>query len=248
MQALEGKVALVTGASRGIGAAIARQMIGEGASLVGLSKSGASEDDLAASDAYVAMAGDVTAPGVAPRAVGTAVERFGQLDVLVNNAGVDLAKPFRETTAKDARRILEVHVIGAMLMMQAALPELHKRDGAIVNVTSRLATIGVPEMSVYGAAKGGLLSLSRGAAVELAADGIRVNAVAPGMTETDLLHEWLADQPDPDAARRKVAAAIPQGRLAAPENVAAAVVFLSSDRARHITGINLPVDGGYTAT
>ena len=138
-------------------------------------------------------------------------------------------------------------MIGAMLMMQAALPALKSHGGAIVNVTSRLAAIGIPEMSVYGAAKGGLLALTRGTAVELAPDGIRVNAVAPGMTETDLMNEWLEATPDPDAARQEVAAANPSGQIATPDDVAAAVIFLSCDRARHITGASLPVDGGYTA-
>ena len=133
-------------------------------------------------------------------------------------------------------------------MIQAAAPALAERGGAIVNVTSRLAHIGVPEMAVYGASKGALRALTHGAAVELAPLGIRVNAVAPGMTETPLFSEWIAERPDPEAARAEVEAQIPLGRLASPEDVAEAIVFLAGDGAAHITGATLPVDGGYTAT
>lgn len=248
MGALEGKVAVITGASRGIGAAIAWRMVCEGARVVGVSRSGeCAHDALASSDRLVSIAGDVTSRGTAPRVMAAAVSQFGPPEILVNNAGVDLAKPLADTTPDEARNQFDVHVVGALLMIQAALPWLRERRGAVVNVTSRLAKIGVAQMAVYGAAKGGLLALTLGAAVELAPYGIRVNAVAPGMTDTDLLREWVASRPDPEAARREVAAAVPQGELATPDDVAAAVIFLASDSARHITGVNLPVDGGYTA-
>jgi NAD(P)-dependent dehydrogenase (short-subunit alcohol dehydrogenase family) len=115
-------------------------------------------------------------------------------------------------------------------------------------VTSRLAVIGVPGMSLYSASKGALLSLTRAAAVELAPRNIRVNAVAPGMTRTPLYEAWLAQQPDPAQTEMSVLAGIPQGRLATAEDVAAAIAFLASDDAAHITGASLPVDGGYTAS
>lgn len=119
--------------------------------------------------------------------------------------------------------------------------------GAIVNVTSRLASIGVPAMAIYGASKGALLALTRAAAVELAPKRVRVNAVAPGMTRTPLFEAWIAARDDPNAMRERVLADIPQGRLAEPGDVAAAIAYLASDDARHVTGASLPVDGGYTA-
>jgi NAD(P)-dependent dehydrogenase (short-subunit alcohol dehydrogenase family) len=114
-------------------------------------------------------------------------------------------------------------------------------------VTSRIASIAIPDLNVYGSAKSALAGLTRGAAIELAAQGIRVNSVAPGLTETPLIRAWIDDQPDPVAFRAQVASTVPQGRFATPEEVAAAITFLVSDGAAHITGASLAVDGGYTA-
>ena len=116
-----------------------------------------------------------------------------------------------------------------------------------MNVTSRLAYVGLPGSAVYGASKGALSSLTRGAAVELARLSIRVNEVAPGLTETPMIDLWIAEQPDPEAFRRERAASIPLERFADPDDVAAAVVYLASDEARSVTGARIAVDGGYTA-
>ncbi len=141
-----------------------------------------------------------------------------------------------------------MNALGPLWATQAATGALAEGGGgAIVNVTSRLAHVGVPEMAVYGAAKGALRALTHGTAIELAPLGIRVNAVAPGMTETPLLTEWLESADDPAARRRSVEERVPLGRLATPDQVAAAILFLASDAASHITGATLPVDGGYTA-
>ena len=187
----------------------------------------------------------VTARRFTGRVVAEAMERHGRLDVLVNNAAIDHTGDVLETPIEEVRELFDVNVFGAMHMLQAAGRAMRDRGGAIVNVTSRLASIGVPSMAMYGAAKGALLSLTRGAAVELAPQRIRVNAVAPGMTRTPLFEAWAAAEGAEvaDAA----AAAIPQGRFATPEEVAAAIAFLASDEAAHITGASLPVDGGYTA-
>lgn len=124
---------------------------------------------------------------------------------------------------------------------------LARGRGSIVNVTSRNASVGVPTMSLYAAAKGALLALTRTAAIEWARSGVRVNAVAPGLTRTPLITTWLEAQPDPEAFEKQVVLTIPQGRMATPEDVAQAILFLASDESAHITGISLPVDGGYTA-
>ena len=194
------------------------------------------------------LAGSVTDPGTADRAVALAAE-VGGVDVLVNNAGLDLLGALTETTEADVRRIFETNFFGALWMLLSVGRELQAlgRGGSIINVTSRLASAGVPGMVVYGASKGALLTLTRGAAVEFAPDGIRVNAVAPGMTATRMFEEYIANQPDGPAALRGVQAAIPLGRLAQPEDIAAAVAYLASDESGHVTGVSIPVDGGFLA-
>ena len=171
------------------------------------------------------------------------------MDILVNNAALDLTQELLETDEDDTRRIFETNVFGALWMLRSVARELSERGrgGSIVNVTSRLASIGVPSMVVYGASKGAVLALTRGAAVELAPLGIRVNAVAPGMTATPMFNAYLAGRSDREEARRSVTEAIPQGRLAEPEDVAAAVAYLAADESAHVTGASIPIDGGYTA-
>jgi len=193
------------------------------------------------------IAGDVADPATAERAVAAAVERFGALDVLVNNAGLDHSAPLASAPLGPVREVFDVNFFGALRFMQAAPPRMFDRGGAIVNVTSRLASIGVPGMSLYGASKGALLALTKGAAVEWAPRGVRVNAVAPGMTDTPLFHEWNEAAADPAAARAQVERGIPQGRLGTTAEVAAAVAYLASEEAGHVTGASLAIDGGYTA-
>jgi NAD(P)-dependent dehydrogenase (short-subunit alcohol dehydrogenase family) len=239
-----GKNVVLTGSTKGIGAAVAERLHREGARLV-----------LVARDAAALEAQTDTLPGTTA-VVGSVAEREtarravdacgGRVDVLVNNAGVDLTSDLLDTPEAAVRRTFETNVFGALWMLQACAGAM-PAGGAVVNVTSRLASIGVPTMAVYSATKGALLALTRGAAVELAPRGIRVNAVAPGLTATPLMREWIAAQDDPVAFEQRVAATIPQGRFAAPEEVAAAAAFLGSDEAEHITGASLAVDGGYTA-
>ena len=239
----EGRVVLVTGASRGVGAVTVSRLLESGARVIAVSRTPADRR----TDQVLELAADLADPASSREAVASGVEAFGRLDALVNNAGLDLAVPLLETSVEDAQRVFAVNALAPLWMIQAAAPALAERGGAIVNVTSRLAHIGVPEMAVYGASKGALRALTHGAAVELAPMGIRVNAVAPGMTETPLFSDWLEERPDPAAARADVEGRIPLGKLATPENVAAAILFLLSDSAAHITGVTLPVDGGYTA-
>jgi NAD(P)-dependent dehydrogenase (short-subunit alcohol dehydrogenase family) len=239
----DSKVVLITGASRGLGAVTVDAFLAEGARVLAVARELPGRDDGRLLD----LEGDVGDPATAAHALEAARTAFGGLDVLVNNAALDLAKPLAETTEDEARRIFEVNALGPLWMIQAAVGALAERSGAIVNVTSRLAHVGVPEMAVYGATKGALRALTHGAAIELAPLGIRVNAVAPGMTETPLLTEWLAASDDPVARRASVEERVPLGKLATPEQVAAAILFLASDAAAHVTGATLPVDGGYTA-
>jgi NAD(P)-dependent dehydrogenase (short-subunit alcohol dehydrogenase family) len=244
----EGKAIVVTGATAGIGAATARRLAGEGGALVLTGRNREAADALVAElgpERTCFVGGDVREPATAERVVATALERHGRLDVLVNNAAVDHTGDVLDAPVHEVREMFDVNFFGALHMLQAAGRAMRGRGGAIVNVSSRLAAIGVPTMALYSASKGALLSLTRGAAIELAPQGIRVNAVAPGQTRTPLFDAWAAAEGEDVAAR--AAAAIPQGRLATPEEVAAAIAYLASDEAAHITGASLPVDGGYTA-
>jgi NAD(P)-dependent dehydrogenase (short-subunit alcohol dehydrogenase family) len=243
-----GKVVVITGATAGIGTATARRLSAEGGLLVLTGRNHAAADTLLAEldpERTCFVAGDIRERSTAERVVAAALERHGRLDVLVNNAAVDHTGDVLETPIEEVRAIFDVNVFGAIHMLQAAGRAMRGRGGAIVNVSSRLASIGVPTMAMYSAAKGALLSLTRAAAVELAPVGIRVNAVAPGMTRTPLFEAW-ADEVGRDVVDA-AAAAIPQRRFATQEDVAAAIAFLASDDAAHITGASLPVDGGYTA-
>jgi NAD(P)-dependent dehydrogenase (short-subunit alcohol dehydrogenase family) len=249
---LEGKVAIVTGGTMGIGLEIARVLLARGAAVLIIGRDGgrgAAALEHLASERAVLYAGDVADPATGRGAVALARERFGAPDVLVNNAAIDHDEPLLDVTPETAEAVFRTNFHGALLMLQAVARDMRDAGtrGAIVNVSSRLASIAVPGMAVYGAAKGALSTLTRGAAIDLAPYGIRVNAVAPGFTETPLLSAWLDQQDDPVGARADAESAIPLGRLGTPADVAFAVAFLASDEAAHVTGVSLAIDGGYTA-
>jgi len=240
---LEGKVAIVTGGTAGIGEATVRLFVEQGARVVIVARHASGHGD--GSTRFVA--GDVVDRRTAQAAV-EAAEEWGGVDVLVNNAAMDWTSSVLETSEEDVRRVLDTNFLGCLLMQQAAGAKMLERGrGSIINVTSRTASVGVPTMGLYAAAKGALLALTRTAAIEWARQGVRVNAVAPGLTRTQLVRTWIDDQPDPAAFEKQVVSTIPQGRMAEPEEVASAILFLASDESKHITGISLAIDGGYTA-
>src|SRR6266487_6510087 len=148
-----------------------------------------------------------------------------------------------------ARRIELGEELVSFLMLKEAARAMRRsgKGGSIINVTSRTASVGVPTMTIYGASKGALLSLTRGAAIDLARYSIRGNAVAPGLTQTPLFEAWLAAQDDPEQFREATVATIPQPRFASPQDVASAILYFASDESSHVTGASLAVDGGYTA-
>ena len=240
---LAGKVAIVTGGTAGIGEATVRLFVEQGARVVIVARHASGPGD----SSMKFVAGDVADKRTAEAAV-QAAEVWGGVDVLVNNAAMDWTSSVLDTSEADVRRVLDTNFLGCLLMQQAAGAKMLERGrGSIVNVTSRTASVGVPTMGLYAAAKGALLALTRTAAIEWARQGVRVNAVAPGLTRTQLVRTWIDGQPDPAAFEKQVVSTIPQGRMAEPEEVASAILFLAGDESRHITGISLAIDGGYTA-
>ena len=251
MGRLEGKVAIVTGATEGIGAAVARLFAAEGARQVLVARRMQPGRNMVKElGEWCArfLSADVADEPTATAAVRTALEDFGRLDVLVNNAAMDLVRDILDTRRDDLERLFAPNFFGAFAMLREAGRVMCERGGgSIVNVTSRNASVGVPSMGAYAAAKGALLTLTRIAAVEWASAGVRVNAVAPGLTDTPLIRAWVDGQPDPAAFEAGLVTSVPLGRMARPEDVALAILYLASDESAHVTGTSIPVDGGYTA-
>jgi NAD(P)-dependent dehydrogenase (short-subunit alcohol dehydrogenase family) len=242
-------VILVTGATSGIGEVIARRLVAEGASVLATGRS-VERGRRLATDVGAGLhfhPADLSDDEAADALTTEAIARFGRLDVLVNNAAVDHTGNLLQVPDKEIRQTFEVNTFAAIRLLQSAAGAMQSRGGAIINITSRLASVGVPTMGIYSASKGAMLALTRAAAVELAPHNIRVNAIAPGMTKTPLYDEWLSSHADPAAAESAVVSRIPLSRLAEPNDVAGAVVYFASDEASYITGASLPIDGGYTA-
>ncbi|WP_214415083.1 SDR family NAD(P)-dependent oxidoreductase [Sphaerisporangium fuscum] len=247
---LAGKVAIVTGAAGGIGAATAARFAAEGASVACVDRRAEAVEAIArriGANAF-AIAADVASPGDNARMVEQTVRRFGGLDILHANAAVQVMGWIEDTDPEQWDRLHSVNLRGVYLGVQAALPALRERGGGSIVITaSLLGIVGDPDMPAYGAMKGGLRSMTRALAAAHGPEGIRVNTICPGDVETELLDEFFAFQPDPDAARARLAERYPLRRFAAPEDVAAAALFLASDDAAYITGTDLVVDGGLLA-
>ncbi len=242
---LAGKVAIITGAARGQGEAEARLFVAEGAQVVLTDVLAEEAAGVAASlgDAAVSTAHDVTDPDAWASAVALAADRFGGVDVLVNNAAVHWVRPLMEERVDDMRRLMDVNLMGAVLGMQAVVPAMQSRGGgAIVNISSLAAQSGFWGHGAYGATKWALRGVSRVAAVELGPLGIRVNSVYPGMIDTAMLPP--AGDPGTDAART---AHLPLGRVGRPGEVAEVVAFLASDASSYLTGAEIVADGGSLA-
>lgn len=242
------RTAVVTGSTSGIGHEIARRLHADGLNVVitGRDEQRGQQVREELGDHAFFIALDLTAVGAPAELAGAAIDTYGRLDVVVNNAAQDHTGNLLDVPVDEIRHLFEVNTIAPLVVLQEAAKRMNG-GGAIINVSSRLATIGVPTMSVYSATKGAINALTTAAAVELADRNIRVNAVAPGMTSTPLYDAWLSAQPDPAQTEREVVGGIPLGRLAAPGDVAAVISFLASEQAAYITGACIPIDGGYTA-
>lgn len=247
MTRFEGRTVVVTGSGSGIGAATARRFAAEGANVVLNGRTREKLDHVAvelAPERTLVEPGDVSDQASAERLIRAAVTRFGRLDVLVNNAGVAPTGPFLDTSVEDWRQVMAVDVDGVFFCTRAALPHLLETKGCIVNVSSVSGLGGDWDMSFYNAAKGAVSNLTRSLALEFGERGVRVNAVNPSLTFTDLTK---TAKNDPELLRR-FADRIPLGRGAEPEEVADVIAFLASHDARFVNGVNLPVDGGLMAS
>jgi NAD(P)-dependent dehydrogenase (short-subunit alcohol dehydrogenase family) len=242
MNDFDGLVAVVTGGASGIGAAIVAELAGRGArvGVLDLDPSGVAETD------HVAAIGcDVADDDSVRAAVAAVVERFGRLDVVVNNAGIGAQGAVGDNPEDEWHRVWDVNVVGIVRVTRAALPHLRRsRSAAVVNTGSIAATQGLPQRALYSATKGAVHALTRAMATDHLHEGIRVNAVAPGTADTPWVARLLAKAEDPGAERAALNARQPHGRLVSADEVAGAVAYLASPRSGSTNGVCLAVDGG----
>jgi 3-oxoacyl-[acyl-carrier protein] reductase len=248
MNRLKGKVAVVTGASKGIGAAIAEHFAAEGAAVVvnyASSKTGADTlvKRIEAKDGRaVAIQADLAKEADVRRLFAETKKAFGKLDILVNNAGVYEFAPLENITAEHFHKQFNLNVLGLLLATQEAVKLMGPEGGSIVNISSVVATMGVPNAAVYSATKGSVNAITSALAKELGPRKIRVNAINPGMVETEGTHSTGITQSD---FRKDIEQKTPLGRIGQPDDIAPAAVFLASPEAGWLTGETLYISGGH---
>lgn len=252
---LTNRVALVTGAAGGIGAAICRRFAEEGACVLLTDSDSEGVEAVAASISAVggraqALTLDVCDENGWQQAIATAVSAFGRLDILVNNAGIALRDTAESATLSDWQRMQRVNGEGVFLGTRAAIGVMKEHGGSIINLSSIAGKIGAPQMASYNFSKGGVCTFSKSAALHCCAQNypIRVNSIHPGFIATDMFDDGFREL-EPEAAERarnKVVRSIPMRRLGRPVDIANGCVFLASDEAGYVTGSELVIDGGYT--
>ena len=253
MKRFQDRVILVSGGGSGIGQAAALAFAREGGRVVVFERGREAARRFEALLGEQGLEGhsltvDVSRARDVQRGVAAVTIRYGAIHVLVNNAGVEHTATLHETAEEDWDRVLGVNLKGVFLLSRQVLPVMVRAGGgAVVNLGSISGLLGWPAYAAYAASKGGVIQLSRQMAVDYARHNIRVNCVCPGTTWTPLVERLFAQEGDPEAAKAAIAARHPLGRFARPEEIAEAILFLASEEASFITGVVLPVDGGYTA-
>jgi len=249
---LEGKRAIVTGAGSGIGRAIALRLASGGARVTLADVDGEAAEKVASE---IGKAGetltrrtDVTNSADVAALVSKTVSEWGGLDVMVNNAGVGVAATVVDTTEEDYEKVMDVCVRGTFFGMKYAIPAIRQSGGgSVINMSSIGALVGLVDRAIYCAAKGAILSMTRAAAMDHVEEGVRVNCIAPGTVDTPWVARITAGYDDPGAAREKMKARQPHGRLVTPEEIASMAAYLASDESGSVIGACMVVDGGMTA-
>lgn len=248
---LKGKVIIITGAKSGIGLATAIRFASEGAKAVVADIKDAHQEvsEITGREAEALFVQvDVSNGSQVAALIEKTLAAFGRLDVLVNNAGIELTKKVTETTEAEWEHLMNVNLKGVFLCSKAAIPVMQRNGGGvIVNVASELGLVGGSEIAAYSASKGGVVQLTKAMAIDHAGDGIRVNCVAPGPVSTPLLEAIIENSSNPEQERQSIVGKTLLKRLARPEEIANVIVFMASDESSYMTGSVVVVDGGWTA-
>lgn len=238
------KVAIVTGGASGLGLAATRKFVTQGVKTIMIGRNEENLSSVAAElgDLCVYKVLDLSNLNAIPQLVQSIVDEYGQIDILVNNAGINFKKQFTEVTDEEFNRVIQTNLNAVFaISREVAKGMLTAGSGSIINISSMAAQYGIPLVIGYTAAKTGIEGMTKAMAVELSPKGIRVNCIAPGFIKTNMSAKALDSDPE---RKQKVMSRTPMGRLGEPEDVAEAIYFLSSDAAKYITGVILPVDGG----
>jgi len=247
---LKGKHCVITGGSSGIGAATVRRFVAEGAEVliadIAIDDANALAQELG--EAVTAVKCDVRKESDVISAAQAAYRRWKQVDVLVNNAGSELNRSYKDMTVEEWDRVLDTDLKGPWLMCKHIVPGMVEAgSGSVINISSLNGLVGFPLSTAYGGAKGGLVVFTRDMAIELASTGVRINCVCPGVIDTGMMERWTDLMPDKEAAKEMLKRAMPIGRMGTAEEVAGAIFFFASDDSSLCQGSVLAVDGGFTA-
>jgi NAD(P)-dependent dehydrogenase (short-subunit alcohol dehydrogenase family) len=247
---LKDKVAIITGAGSGIGRASAVLFAKEGAKVVVVDvvrRGGLETVEIIGNNSGEAtfVETDVSKASEVEKTIKATVEKYGKLDILFNNAGINLEKRAVDTTEEELDRVIDINLKGVFLCSKYAIPEMIRNGGGvIINTASIIGLVGQDHESAYCASKGGVVLLTKAMAIDYGPSNIRVNCICPGGIETPTHYAFLATLADPKREKQEILKKIPLGRMGQPEDVARAALFLASDESSYITGIALPVDGG----
>ena len=247
---LHGKVAIVTGAGSGIGKSVAELFAEEGAAVVVAewNRQTGAQTATALGQRAIFCETDVSKSGDARNMVETAVREFGRLDILVNNAAIQILGTLDQTSEEDWDRLQAVNLKGVFLGMKYAIPAMiASGGGSIVNIASILGFVGDPDLAAYCAMKGGVIAMTKAAALGYGPAGIRVNCICPGDVDTPMVQDYMNKSPDPEGLRREISSKYALRRIATPREVAEAALYLASDASSFITGDALVIDGGLTS-